>query len=200
MQIPEKELDRITKFMLEADKLKTVSRSGWVIRKVKDPEHVADHSYSTALLSYIMAKKLGLDANKCIIMALTHDLNEVITGDIATRANEQDQTVNNIDKARLEHTNMLIMLGNLDDIAHAHLKDMWAELKAKETKEAQLVDQVDKLDYILQLVPYHKYMEADSYVEQFFETAGRTITIPELRYIYDKIRTEVYSKRKTSKK
>lgn len=195
MKVSKSDLDKITKFMIEADKLKAVNRTGWVIRKVKNHEHVADHSYSTALLSYIMAKKLGLDANRCMIMALTHDMNEIITGDIATRAKEHHQTVNNHDKARLEHTNMLKILENLDKSSNTHFKVMWAELKENRTKEAQLVHEVDKLDYILQLIPYHKYMKKDSYVEEFFITAKRKITNPELLYIYEKIRKQIYTER-----
>ncbi len=195
MKVSKQELDKITKFMLEADKLKAVDRTGWVVRKVHKPEHVADHSYSTALLSYIIAKKLGLDANKCIIMALTHDINEVITGDIATRAKEHLQKVNNTDKAKIENSNTLKMLGYLDKSSEFHLREIWKELKARKSKEAHLVDQVDKLDYILQLIPYHKYIKKDADVEEFFETAARRITIPELLYIYNKVRKQVYNER-----
>ncbi len=195
MKISKPELDKITKFMLEADKLKAVDRRGWVIRKVHKPEHVADHSYSTALLSYILAKKLGLNANKCIIMALTHDINEVITGDIATRAKERLQKVNNADKSKIEHNNTLKMLGYLDKSSESHLRKILAELKTRKSKEAQLVDQADKLDYILQLIPYHKHIKKDIDVEEFFETAARRITIPELLYIYNKVKKQVYNER-----
>ena len=195
MKVSKKELDKITKFMLEADKLKAIDRTGWVIRKVHKPEHVGDHAYSTALLSYIMAKKLDLDFNKCIIMALSHDINEAITGDIATRAKEHLQKVNNTNKAKIENSNTLKMLGYLDRPSQIYLRKIWEELKARKTKEAQLVDQVDKLDYILQLIPYHKYIKNDADVEEFFETAAKRITIPELLYIYNKVKKQVYNER-----
>jgi putative hydrolase of HD superfamily len=195
MKIPKTDLDRIARFMIEADKLKTVDRTGWVLRKVKNPENVGDHSYSTALLSYIMAKKLGLDATRCVAMALTHDMNEILTGDIATRANEQHQTVNNHEKAKRENANMLKVIGILDKSSNTHFKELWTELKENKTKEAQLVHEVDKLDYILQLIPYHKYMKKDSEVEEFFITAKRRINTPELLYIYEKVRRQVYKER-----
>lgn len=199
MKVSKAELDRITRFMLEADKLKAVDRSGWVIRKVKNHEHVADHSYSTALLSYIMAKKYGLDANRCMVMALTHDMAEIITGDVAARADERNQTVSNKTKRKAEHINMLKILANLDKSSNTHLKGMWAELKENKTKEAQLVHEVDKLDCIIQLLPYHKYMKADSHVEEFFIVARRHITNPDLLYIYEKIRNQVYKERGSRK-
>ena len=181
--------------MIEADKLKAINRTGWVIMKVYKPEHVADHSYSTALLSYIMARKLGLDANKCIIMALSHDINEVITGDIATRAKEYLQKVNNTDKAIIENSNTLKMLSYLDKSSEFYLKKIWKEFKARKSKEAKLVGQVDKLDYIIQLISYHKYIKKDADVEEFFENAARQITIPELLYIYNKVKKQVYNER-----
>jgi 5'-deoxynucleotidase YfbR-like HD superfamily hydrolase len=36
----DKELDGILRFMLRADKLKEIERTGWLISKVKDPEHM----------------------------------------------------------------------------------------------------------------------------------------------------------------
>ncbi len=198
MKVSKSDLDKIAKFMIEADKLKAVDRTGWVIRKVKNPEHVGDHSYSTALLSYIMAKKLGLNADRCAIMALTHDLNEVLTGDIATRVEERDQKLNNYDKAKLENANMLKLLANLDKSSNTHLKSMWVELRENKTKEAQLVHEVDKMDYLFQLIPYHKYLKKDSYVEEFFITAKRKLSTPELLYIYEKIKARIYGERRGS--
>jgi len=188
-------LDRITRFMLEADKLKAIDRTGWVIRKVKKPEHVGDHSFSTALSSYIIARKLGLDANRCLIMALTHDLNEVNTGDIATRPTERQQKVDNKTKLKLENKNMIKILSNLDKSSYDHLRHLWLELQEGKTDEAQLVNGLDRLDYILQLVPYHRQIKNDSQVYEFFITAKRHITNPELKYIYEKIRKQIRKER-----
>lgn len=196
LRIPKRDLDMIMSFMLEADKLKAVDRSGWILRGIRNPEHVADHSYSMALLSYIMARRLGLDADKCIIMALTHDINEAITGDIATRENELDQKMSNLEKAKLENSNMNRILGKLDGHSGPYLKGLWLELREKKTKEAQLVDQVDKLDYILQLIHYHKRMRSDAHVYSFFTTAGRHVAIPELLYIYGKAMQKIRRERR----
>ncbi len=59
-----RELDRLLNFMVEADKLKRVDRTGWVELGIRDPESVADHSYSVAILSYLIAKRRGLDEEK----------------------------------------------------------------------------------------------------------------------------------------
>ncbi len=98
----DKELDGILRFMLRADKLKEIERTGWLISKVKNPEHDGDHSYSTAVLSYLLAKRMGLSAERCAVMGLFHDINEVITGDIATRYDKSLQKVSPEAKKRLK--------------------------------------------------------------------------------------------------
>lgn len=68
------ELESIMEFMLHANKVKEIKRTGWVLNKVENPEHVGDHQYSTALLSYLIGKAKGLDAGKCMAMGLIHDV------------------------------------------------------------------------------------------------------------------------------
>lgn len=63
-----KKLDKILDFMVEVDKLKRVKRTGWVNSGIKDPESVADHSFSMAILAYMIAKTRKLDAEKAMII------------------------------------------------------------------------------------------------------------------------------------
>jgi len=191
----DKNLDSILEFMLQADKLKETYRTGWLIAKVKNPEHVADHSFSTAAMSYLFAKKMGLDAEKCALMGLFHDINEALTGDIATRENESLQKVSNKVKQRLEIENMNKLVSILIGNQKAALKALFQEYNAQRTKEARLVYQVDKLDYIVQMVIYSKKIRSDERVKEFFITAGYKIDIPEVRYLYDKIKEHVYKER-----
>ncbi|MEM0143063.1 MAG: HD domain-containing protein, partial [Candidatus Parvarchaeum sp.] len=140
----EKELDSILAFMLRADKLKEVDRTGWTIAKVDMHENVGDHSYSTALLAFLFAKEMGLDANKCAVMALIHDINEVITGDTATRYDKSMQTLQPDEKKHLERQNELEMISSLVGSGRESLEAMLSELDAKVTPEAKMVKQVDK--------------------------------------------------------
>ncbi len=191
----EKELDGILRFMLRADKLKEIERTGWLISKVENPEHDGDHSYSTAVLSYLIAKKIGLNAEKCAVMGLFHDINEVITGDIATRYDKSLQTVAPEAKKKLERTNELKLVSILMDKEGIELREILDEYYMQRTEEAKLVKQVDKLDYIVQIVLYSKRMESDERVEEFFKTADSRIDIPEVRYIFEKIKKKVYRER-----
>lgn len=188
-----KKLDKILNFMMEVDKLKRIKRTGWVMAKVKDPESVADHSFSTALLCYIMARELKFDAYKTMLMALTHDLNEVKTGDIASRHDEKLQIMSNKEKNKLEHKNHLKMLSYLGKTERVEFVKLWKELKDQSSKEAKLVKQIDALDYIIQIALYSKEIDRSKF-DNFFLTAHKRISDPNLRYILNKVKNTDWKK------
>ncbi len=191
----DKGLDNVLQFMLKADRLKEVDRAGWLIAKVKNPEHDGDHSYGTAVLSYLIAKRMGLDAEKCAVMGLFHDINEAITGDIATRYDKSLMTVPPEIKRKMERRNELSLAAILTGGGKTALREVLDEYHAQRTAEAKLVKQVDKLDYIVQMMLYGKKIKSDKTVEEFFDTAGSRIDIKEVRYIYEKVKSKVYKER-----
>jgi len=67
---------KLLKFLFEAGALKKIKRSGWWIAKVKDPESVAEHSFRTAVIAFVLAKEEGADAEKAATEALFHDFHE----------------------------------------------------------------------------------------------------------------------------
>ncbi|MGD0728794.1 MAG: HD domain-containing protein [Candidatus Micrarchaeaceae archaeon] len=193
------QLDKILNFMIEVDKLKRVKRTGWVRTGVKDPESVADHSFSTALFTYIIAKDLKLNAPKAMLMALSHDINEVITGDIATRYKESLQVVSNKKKHEIEHKNHLRMLSYLGKKDRGEFTKLWKELNDQSSKEARLVKQIDALDYIIQLYLYSKENDKKKF-ETFFLTAKMKVSDPDLLYILNKIQKMIYGNKKINRK
>src|SRR3989339_131706 len=73
-------------------RLKTVERAGWnrkgekgglsKTRRVKDPESVGDHTFSTGMLGLMLVPRLGIsseDQLKLFVMLMIHDLPEAIT-------------------------------------------------------------------------------------------------------------------------
>lgn len=177
------------KFLQEIIKLKDVKRSGWVIAGVDDPESVSDHLFSTAILSMVFAKKIGLDADKCIKMAIMHDIGEVYTGDIATRLHEEDQTVSNEEKKRLGDEATRRIISKLpEDSADEFLK-LWEEYEERKTPEAILVKELDVLDYCVQLLEYKNKTDYD--LTEFLRTADVKIKTPEIREVFEEIREKI---------
>lgn len=190
-----KELDGILAFMLRADELKEVDRTGWTIAKVDKHENVGDHSYSTALLSYLVADSVGLDAERCAMMGLVHDINEILTTDIATRYDKRLQTIAPNLKRKMERLNELKLIRALGNSGKSQMRSLLDEYYKQQTKEAKLVKQLDKLDYIIQISHYSSKIKDNERIEEFFKTADRAINIPEVRYIYDKIRAKIFKER-----
>ncbi len=185
-----KGLDRIYDFAVKSNRIKGLRRTGWVMSGIKHPEHVGDHSFSTAMLSFLMAHRMGLDAHRCMLMGLMHDVHEAITGDIASRPNERDQKYTNARKKAMEKRDTLLMLSLLPASERAYLARVFKELEAGMTRESRLVKEVDRLDVALQLLVYGKRM-GKARRDEFICYADRKITMPELRYMLDRARKEI---------
>lgn len=81
-----KELREIVKAIFEARLLKRIQRSGTLILLLLGDtikENVVEHSFYAALIAIVMHHfDQKLDLGKLLIMCLTHDLEEVRTGDL----------------------------------------------------------------------------------------------------------------------
>ncbi|MFH1784929.1 MAG: HD domain-containing protein [Candidatus Micrarchaeota archaeon] len=72
-------MDSVVKYIFETGMLKKVARSGWWTESVKYPETVAEHSFRTAVIAFILAKMEGLqdkEANKICTASIFHDVHE----------------------------------------------------------------------------------------------------------------------------
>ncbi len=78
-------MEELVRFIHEAGSLKLVPRSGWMKLGIKLPESVAEHSFRSAVIAFILAIKSGesMDvACRAAVAALFHDLHEARTMDI----------------------------------------------------------------------------------------------------------------------
>jgi len=135
----------IEEFFQKVLELKNVPRQGWKEKlEIINPESVADHTYSTAVISMVLSDIEGLDSEKIIRMALLHDLSESVTGDI---------TPNNItknEKARKENIAMKQILKNLPDKITEPYFEIWNEYQKNSSQESRLLHDIDKLEMAFQ--------------------------------------------------
>jgi putative hydrolase of HD superfamily len=69
-------------FFKIAANLKTVKRQGWIDKlSIHNPESVADHTFSMAILGMVLSDSKEYDTEKILKMILLHDLSESVTGD-----------------------------------------------------------------------------------------------------------------------
>ena len=72
----------ILDFFKTAANLKKISRQGWIDKlSLDNPESVADHSYSMAVISMVISDLENYNSEKIIKMVLLHDLAESKIGD-----------------------------------------------------------------------------------------------------------------------
>ncbi len=151
------ESSNIIKFVCEMIRLKSVPRTGWLLRGIRDVESVADHSFGVALFGMLLAdlaQRQGLepDVEKILRMSLLHDLTEARTGDLPNTIKRY------FDKGALHKADQQIadeMLSVLGAIGEEYLL-LWQEYEERTSLEARIVKAADKLDLLLQAREYEK--------------------------------------------
>jgi len=162
-------MEEIIKFFETTGKLKTTKRTGWVKRGVPNSESVADHSFRTTLMSFILAEKQGLDVNKCIKLALVHDLAESIVGDITPHEKELKEQKHTLEQDAIKKLSKLI--------DKKELVDLWKEFEDKKTPESRFVYEMDLLEMLMQANEYKKnYPNVD--LDEFWPYVEERISSP----------------------
>ncbi len=153
-------------------KLKQVQRKGWLIRDVKEAESVADHTFSVSLMAFVLSKHHpeNLNREKCVSMALIHDLAESIVGDITPY-----DGISSEEKQQREHQAIQKIIDLIDD---DEILLLWQEYEAAETPEAQFVKSLDKLETLLQAFEYEQ-QQPDVDLDEFWEKAEKITRHPD---------------------
>ena len=82
----------ILDFFKTAANLKMISRQGWIDKlSLNNPESVADHTYSMAIMSMVISDLQNYNSEKILKMVLLHDLAESKTGDITPEQIDKDK-------------------------------------------------------------------------------------------------------------
>lgn len=137
------DLDGILTFLRDAERLKTVRRSGWTSEGKQ--ESVAEHSWRLCLMAMVLyGSDERVDLGRLLRICVVHDLGEAIGGDIP--APEQGDT----SKAAQERADLLVILESLPAASRAGVLALWDDYEAGGSPEARLAKGLDKLETILQ--------------------------------------------------
>ena len=138
-------LDGVLTFLRSAERLKTVTRSGWT--STGQRESVAEHTWRLCLMAMVLyGRTEGIDLGKLLRMCLIHDLGEAIGGDIP--APEQSRA--GPGKAEGERADLLQLIAPLPEDVRAEITALWDEYEAARSPEARVAKGLDKLETILQ--------------------------------------------------
>lgn len=134
-------------FMAKVYRLKDLHRAGWVQRGIHNPESVGDHSFGSAVLAMTLAHQAGVDQNKSVKMALTHELAESVIGDLTPL-----DGVSREEKIRREEAVMRDLCATIN--GGNEIISLFIEYNQAKTPEAIFVRIVNKLDMMYQAYIY----------------------------------------------
>ncbi|KAK1615509.1 hypothetical protein QYE76_021026 [Lolium multiflorum] len=156
-------------FLTLCYRLKTTKRAGWVRRGLQGPESVADHMYRMGVMALVAADlPPGVNRDRCVKMAIVHDIAEAIVGDITPADGVPKEEKSRREKEALDQMCALLGGGSRAD----EIRELWMEYEDNATLEAKVVKDFDKVEMILQALEYEKEQGRD--LEEFFQsTAGK---------------------------
>src|SRR5215204_1259772 len=145
MSMDPSELAGVLAFLRAAERLKTVTRSGWT--STGRPESVAEHTWRLCLLALVLRPGLPeADYARLLPMLVVHDLGEAIGGDVPA----PEQAARGESKAAQERADLLQLLAPLPPPLQRELTALWDEYEAARSPEALVAKALDKLETILQ--------------------------------------------------
>lgn len=144
----------MSNFFSMVNRMKLIDR--WALMRNTSKENIAEHSHNVAVIAHALCtignKKFGksYDAERCAVLALYHDLTEVITGDMPTPVkyyNSEIQGVyKDIEKAAGER-----LLAMLPDEFKEDYQPFF--IHKKEDKELwKIVKAADKIDALIKCI------------------------------------------------
>jgi 5'-deoxynucleotidase YfbR-like HD superfamily hydrolase len=170
-------IEEITRVLLNVGKLKSLKRTGWVRENIPDPESVAEHTFRVCFLVLLLSKKLKLDENRLLKMALVHDLEEVITGDPVTQRFRKDIGEHDEEREKNIIRKILGELDNSDEI-YRYWEEHLQENKPGASRNASILYQVGKIATVWQALEYELNGQNPKVMEEWWENARHHINAP----------------------
>jgi 5'-deoxynucleotidase YfbR-like HD superfamily hydrolase len=157
-------------------RVKEERRKGWVVRGLRDTEHIADHMYGAYLLGLFFLPEKMDDVGYCkkvvLQTVLIHDIGEAYTGDILSRDKlEEDREV---ESSWLEY---LGMLGTYSELADTQeIAKLARAYNSKSTINGQIARDLDNLDVFVQMHLYCRQKQIEDFEDWKQEIADGLLT------------------------
>jgi len=182
VQHPKKVTNLILDFFQTSANLKKIPRQGWSDKLcIDNPESVADHTFSMAIMGMIFSDLENYNTEKILKIILLHDLAESITSDMTP------EQISKEEKTKLENSVIKKILNDLPTILQKQYSVLWNEYQSNNSKEAKIVHQLDRLEMALQAKIYYNEGYPKEKLNIFFNSARNEIKDPKLSELFRKI-------------
>jgi putative hydrolases of HD superfamily len=152
------------KYLYEMGYLKQLKRAGWGMIGIPMPESVAEHSFRTAILGYILASLAGADPEKTATMCLFHDTAEARTGDFHRLARRYQDAGDGEERALADQVSRLpgAIAEGISSLVH--------EYEERSPLEGKLARDADLLECMIQAREYQVqgYVDADDWIKSCY--------------------------------
>jgi putative hydrolase of HD superfamily len=142
-------------YLYELGLLKRSRRTGWWLAGIKDPESVAEHTFRTAVIGYALAVLEGANPERTAALCLFHDTPEARTGDIPSVGRAYVRAAPDTRVVADQ------MAGSPPALGQA-IRGLIASYEARDSREAELAHDADKLECLLQAREYQAQGHADT--------------------------------------
>ncbi|XP_072499322.1 5'-deoxynucleotidase HDDC2 [Notamacropus eugenii] len=174
----------LLQFLRLVGQLKRVPRTGWVYRNVEKPESVSDHMYRMAIMAFVTEDK-HLNKDRCVRLALVHDMAECIVGDIAPADNIPKE-----EKHRREKEAMKRLTQLLSEDVRKEIYNLWEEYENQSSAEAKFVKQLDQCEMILQAFEYEDLENKPGRLQEFYDSTEGNFSHPEIVQLVSELTAE----------
>jgi putative hydrolase of HD superfamily len=130
-------IKKLANFLFETRILKYLPRASLPYLKTPFKENVAEHSFYTTIIGWILAKLESADENKIIKMALIHDLAEARGG--------ERNLINKFYSPPLNEPKIIDEISKTYDLKDFEIKEIFEEFFRGESIEAKIVRDADIL-------------------------------------------------------
>jgi 5'-deoxynucleotidase YfbR-like HD superfamily hydrolase len=134
-------------FLFEMGHLKRVTRAGWLLLGIAQPETVAEHSFRVGMVGMVLAALEGADVGRTSALCLVHDAHETRIGDVPSVGRAYVTTA--VPEAVSAHQTSAMP----SEVAKI-FQDLVAEYETALTLEAQVAQDADKIETMLQAAEY----------------------------------------------
>lgn len=193
-----------------------MQRTGWVWRKVKNPETVAEHSFRAAFFAWILGASSGLRVGKMVELALLHDVCESFAGDLTPyygmipkdtktrdlmasrwiRLPQKKKKALTEKREALEKKALLKLIKPLGKKTQQAVFSLWQEFEYGLSPEAKFVRQVDKIEAMLQGIEYFG-TGRETVVKSWWEQIEELVEHPVIAKFVKGIEHHLYYKERT---
>jgi putative hydrolase of HD superfamily len=164
--MPEPEMEGLTNFLYEMGLLKRYKRTGWLIAGVDNPESIAEHSFRTAIIGYVLAVMEGADPAKTAALCLFHDTQETRIGDVPSVGKGYVVTAPNPEVTTDQVAGFPAAVGQA-------VRELVDEYEGRRSLEARLAKDADKLECLIQAREYQAQGHED--VPPWIETSAAAL-------------------------